>query len=226
MSHLNANCNCSRRRKVRCDLGSVDNPSDPPCVRCRRESKECFFSATRRKRKADGSRENSVEDEYADDYVTRNGRKMVSGSPPAAFRQNSMGAPPSARSTSNAFADSARMDPGPPLTPGGSIGRTQPLRRPQSESRQQEERDQNVENPEAQEVMRQEVYGPHDALDLLYKAATDRYVEFFHLEQFISQLLFRIMLHLLCTVSMRENVSGVLQLARSTRTHHCHEKLY
>ncbi|KAK6611478.1 Transcriptional activator ARO80 [Botrytis cinerea] len=147
-------CIPCRRRKVRCDLGSVDNPSDPPCVRCRRESKECFFSATRRKRKADGSRENSVEDEYADDYVTRN-------------------APPSARSTSNAFADSARMDPGPPLTPGGSIGRTQPLRRPQSESRQQEERDQNVENPEAQEVMRQEVYGPHDALDLLYKAATD-----------------------------------------------------
>ncbi|KAK6594774.1 Transcriptional activator ARO80 [Botrytis cinerea] len=137
-------CIPCRRRKVRCDLGSVDNPSDPPCVRCRRESKECFFSATRRKRKADGT-----------------------------FRQNSMGAPPSARSTSNAFADSARMDPGPPLTPGGSIGRTQPLRRPQSESRQQEERDQNVENPEAQEVMRQEVYGPHDALDLLYKAATD-----------------------------------------------------
>ncbi|TEY76078.1 hypothetical protein BOTCAL_0061g00380 [Botryotinia calthae] len=166
-------CIPCRRRKVRCDLGSVDNPSDPPCVRCRRESKECFFSATRRKRKADGSRENSVEDEYTDDYVTRNGRKMDSGSPPATFRQNSMGAPPSARSARNAFADSARVDPGPPLTPGGSIGRTQPLRRPQSESRQQEERDQNVENPEAQEVMRQEVYGPHDALDLLYKAATD-----------------------------------------------------
>jgi hypothetical protein len=34
-----------------------------------------------------------------------------------------------------------------------------------------------MENPEAQDVMRREVYGPHDALDLLYKAATDRYVE-------------------------------------------------
>ncbi|KAH7370955.1 hypothetical protein BKA65DRAFT_472127 [Rhexocercosporidium sp. MPI-PUGE-AT-0058] len=30
-----------------------------------------------------------------------------------------------------------------------------------------------LENPEAQEIMRREVYGPHDALDLLYKAATD-----------------------------------------------------
>ena len=40
-----------RRRKVRCDLGSVDEPHDPPCVRCRREKKECFFTETRRKRK-------------------------------------------------------------------------------------------------------------------------------------------------------------------------------
>ena len=46
-------CIPCRRRKVRCDLGSVDNPHDPPCVRCRRESKDCYFSATRRKRKTD-----------------------------------------------------------------------------------------------------------------------------------------------------------------------------
>ncbi|KAK4106296.1 hypothetical protein N658DRAFT_413317, partial [Parathielavia hyrcaniae] len=46
-------CIPCRRRKVRCDLGSVDDPHEPPCVRCRRESKECYFSATRRKRKAD-----------------------------------------------------------------------------------------------------------------------------------------------------------------------------
>ncbi|KAF8542768.1 hypothetical protein BDD12DRAFT_632083, partial [Trichophaea hybrida] len=43
-------CIPCRQRKVRCDLGSVEAPHDPPCVRCRRESKECFFSATRRKR--------------------------------------------------------------------------------------------------------------------------------------------------------------------------------
>jgi hypothetical protein len=119
----------------------------------------------------------------------RNGRKMVgSGSPPATLRQSSMGAPMSARST-GAFPESATLNPGPPLTPGGSIGRHQPLRRPQSETRQQEERssDEHFENLEAQEVMRREVYGPHDALDLLYKAATDRYV-------------FKVHFHLACSV--------------------------
>src|SRR2546421_9403469 len=66
-------CIPCRRRKVRCDLGSVDNPHDPPCVRCRRESKECFFSATRRKRRpADGS-DGLLEGDYddqLDDYVS------------------------------------------------------------------------------------------------------------------------------------------------------------
>jgi hypothetical protein len=33
-------CIPCRRRKVKCDLGSVHNPSDPPCMRCRRESRE------------------------------------------------------------------------------------------------------------------------------------------------------------------------------------------
>ena len=41
-----------RRRKVRCELGPVDAPQDPPCARCRREGKSCVFSATLRRRKA------------------------------------------------------------------------------------------------------------------------------------------------------------------------------
>jgi hypothetical protein len=32
---------------VRCELGSADCPERPPCARCRRESKECFFAASR-----------------------------------------------------------------------------------------------------------------------------------------------------------------------------------
>ena len=61
-----------RRRKVRCDLGPVDNPHDPPCVRCRREKKDCFFTETRRKRKAEdeGARDLSEE------YVERNRRSQ------------------------------------------------------------------------------------------------------------------------------------------------------
>lgn len=162
-------CIPCRRRKVRCDLGSVDNPHDPPCVRCRRESKDCYFSATRRKRKTDD------EDEREDEYTIRNGRKRLhpGESPP----------PPLDR---RGYTDT-------PLTPGGSLGRPQPLRRPglgehtRSDSRSSvsatrgpsaadfpaDEPNTPLENYEARTVMRKELYGPHDALDLLYKAATD-----------------------------------------------------
>ena len=44
-------CMPCRRRKVMCDIPFKDNHSNPPCVRCQRENKECFFAATRRKRK-------------------------------------------------------------------------------------------------------------------------------------------------------------------------------
>lgn len=163
-------CIPCRRRKVRCDLGSVDNPHDPPCVRCRRESKECYFSATRRKRK----NEDGEDDE--DEYIVRNGRKRphTEASPPPQLDR--------------------RMYSDVPLTPGGSVGRPQPLRRPgpgehtRSDSRSSiggATRDRSttefsadapntpLENYEARTVMRKEVYGPHDALDLLYKAARE-----------------------------------------------------
>lgn len=170
-------CIPCRRRKVKCDLGSVDNPSDPPCVRCRRESKECFFSATRRKRKHEDGGADSLDGYDQDDYMIRNGRKMVQGSPPAPNRQSSMGAPARA---SVSYTDNTPV-PGPPLTPGGSIGRPQPLRRPNQGERGDNSGNEDygdgpntqLDNPEAQEVMRREVYGPHDALDLLYKAATN-----------------------------------------------------
>lgn len=161
-------CIPCRRRKVRCDLGSVDNPNDPPCVRCRRESKDCFFSATRRKRKTD---DGEVSD--ADDYTVRNGRKRPlpeEDTPPQIDR---------------------RLYSEVPLTPGGSHGRSQPLRRPgedfdsvsgdldskrprtNSDFPHGADDNEHMENPDAQTMMRRGVYGPHDALDLLYKAATD-----------------------------------------------------
>lgn len=39
--------NC-RLRKVKCDLGSVDNPRDGKCARCLRERKDCVFVESRR----------------------------------------------------------------------------------------------------------------------------------------------------------------------------------
>lgn len=139
-------------------------------MRCRRESKECFFSATRRKRKNEDDAE-----EYQDEYIIRNGRKRhyLEDTPPV-------------------VADEDRKPFNPvPLTPGGSAGQSQPLRRthghtlhdvadddPHRASYAESIEDSNaqLENLEAQNVMRKGVYGPHDALDLLYKAATDRYV--------------------------------------------------
>lgn len=154
-------CIPCRRRKVRCDLGSVDNPHDPPCVRCRRESKECFFSATRRKRK--------TEDDGSDleEYVIRNGRRKLQ----AGGTESPMPRPDRRSSYLEA-----------PATPGSNGWRSQPLRRPDGSGRKRHnefgegDADQTLENLEAQNVMRQQMYGPHDALDLLYKAATDRYV--------------------------------------------------
>ncbi len=157
-------CIPCRRRKVRCDLGSVDNPHEPPCVRCRRESKECYFSATRRKRKTDDPAEDDLEQ---DDYIVRNGRKQVRLSEPTLDR---------------------RLYSEVPLTPGGSHGRSKPLRRPgnddlegdaessarDSRTVDEDEPNTQLENLEAQSVMRTQVYGPHDALDLLYKAATNK----------------------------------------------------
>ncbi|RDW94672.1 hypothetical protein BP5796_00435 [Coleophoma crateriformis] len=181
-------CIPCRRRKVKCDLGSVDNPGDPPCVRCRRESKDCFFSATRRKRKTDEGGEGSLDGyEFGDDYITRNGRKNVPGSMSpnnAPGRQSSMSAPTVARSAAQYADNTPARGLEPPLTPGGSIGRREPLRRPNQASpdntggrprqdRPSDESSTQLENFEAQQVMRQGVFGPHDALDLLYKAATD-----------------------------------------------------
>lgn len=39
--------NC-RQRKVKCDLGDISNPGQPPCARCRREGKECTFTDSKR----------------------------------------------------------------------------------------------------------------------------------------------------------------------------------
>ncbi|KAL2817721.1 hypothetical protein BDW59DRAFT_152401 [Aspergillus cavernicola] len=68
-------CDPCRKRKVKCDLGSVDNPRPPPCVRCRRESKRCEFSATRRKRKTSDV-DVDVEDSV-DDILRRDKRMMI-----------------------------------------------------------------------------------------------------------------------------------------------------
>lgn len=150
-------CIPCRRRKVRCDLGPVDNPHDPPCVRCRRESKECFFSATRRKRKTDGG-----ELDEDDDYEIRNGRKRARTEDES---QHLPTPPQPTSSNSNAYVSQ-------PLTPGGSVGRYEPLRRPTtSHAPQNDEEDQKLNDKSMAVMQTGEIYSGHDALNLLFEAA-------------------------------------------------------
>ena len=70
-------CIPCRQRKVRCDLGPVDAPHDPPCVRCRREKKNCYFTPTRRKRKADAEDEQGASSRINDERPIYNHRSTT-----------------------------------------------------------------------------------------------------------------------------------------------------
>ncbi|CAK3808857.1 Transcriptional activator ARO80 [Lecanosticta acicola] len=146
-------CIPCRQRKVRCDLGSVDNPNDPPCTRCRREAKECYFSATRRKKKnatGDGNGSEAGDDSI---YEVRTNRKRLRTS-----------APPDPVDDNEEYEE-------PPRTPGGSVGRTQPLRRPTGKQVQYGEEEEKKSEAMAAFFQRSEVHGGHDALNVLYHAA-------------------------------------------------------
>ncbi|KAF2087846.1 hypothetical protein K490DRAFT_65126 [Saccharata proteae CBS 121410] len=155
-------CIPCRRRKVRCDLGPVDNPHDPPCVRCRRETKDCFFSATRRKRKPVDAGE-GIEDDGPSDYEVRNGRKRL--------RAEDSLTPQRQPSISMSMSQYNADEPQRPVTPGGSIGRYQPLRRPAGHHGSSHEDEQKVNNDTAAILQSHEVYSGHDALNLLFEAA-------------------------------------------------------
>jgi len=158
-------CIPCRRRKVRCDLGPVDNPHDPPCVRCRRESKECFFSATRRKRKTDGTEEH--DDGELSEYEIRNRRKRL-----RAHSDETTPVPRRPEPLQTHHAASATTYVAQPRTPGGSIGRYEPLRRPENSTiLRNEEEDQKLNNATAAILQTKEVYSGHDALNLLFEAA-------------------------------------------------------
>lgn len=156
-------CKPCRRRKVRCDLGPVDDPHEPPCVRCRRESKECLFSPTRRKRKADGGEDmEGGDEEVEDDYAARNRRRSALPT----TRSGGQGQPVGLQHVhSSAISDSQSITPpsqgyrstsnGPPLFPDSGV----------------DSKDQEVTNETAAELFRTPIHNPGDALHLLFEAA-------------------------------------------------------
>ncbi|KAK6380561.1 hypothetical protein LTR65_001353 [Meristemomyces frigidus] len=151
-------CIPCRRRKVRCDLGSVDSPHDPPCVRCRRELKECYFSATRRKRKNGGGEGSVSEGDEETVYEIKSGKKRM--------RTTSI-----APEGDGAYDDEDEE----PRTPGGSLGRLQPLRRPQPPKPvQYGEDEQKASDQTAAILQAAELHSGHDALKVLSQAAQMR----------------------------------------------------
>ncbi|MCJ1310095.1 hypothetical protein MMC25_003756 [Agyrium rufum] len=154
-------CIPCRKRKVRCDLGSVDTPSDPPCVRCRREKKNCFFSETRRKRKA----EDGGEEDFDEDYPRGAGRRAFgSGS----YGRDSETPPLKHR---GGFADIS----GPPLIHSRDTQSPGYPKDPQSHTpaggRTHKVEPQDLRNDAAAALLQSPINNPGDALHLLFEAA-------------------------------------------------------
>ncbi|GAB7339211.1 hypothetical protein MBLNU457_5870t1 [Dothideomycetes sp. NU457] len=151
-------CIPCRKRKVRCDLGPVDNPHEPPCVRCRRESKECYFSAQRRKKRAlDSGADDELEGE---EFELRGGRKRLKGDGDDDLTPQS------------ATAFSAY-----PVAPASSASRSNTFRRPHppgltQQSLKDEQDDEQVNSQTAAILQTAEIHGGHDALNVLFEAAT------------------------------------------------------
>jgi hypothetical protein len=153
-------------------LGSVDAPHDPPCVRCRREKKECFFTETRRKRKAGEDGEGIDED-----YIKRNRRSMGAavltpdGTIDGEMRYGQEGGyevHPHSRSGSGTqhdvayaspFRGNAHMD-----------GTLPPITAPKKITKGSETRE--VKNETAQQLFQMPINNPSDALHLLVDAAS------------------------------------------------------
>lgn len=73
-------------------------------------------------------------------------------------------------STSTSYTSTGQLQQ--PLTPGGSVGRFEPLRRPTGNlNSANDDEDQKVNNATAAILQTKEVYSGHDALNLLFEAA-------------------------------------------------------
>lgn len=70
-------CMSCRNRKMKCDMGPLDDPHGPPCVRCRREHKECILPDNK-KRKVDRSmRLSKIENGLAENVDCQAGQNAM-----------------------------------------------------------------------------------------------------------------------------------------------------
>lgn len=67
-------CISCRNKKMKCDMGPLDNPHGPPCMRCKRENKECILPENKRKGASDrGSGLNKIENDLSRNFVKNEG---------------------------------------------------------------------------------------------------------------------------------------------------------
>ncbi|KAF6222363.1 hypothetical protein HO133_001449 [Letharia lupina] len=164
-------CIPCRKRKVRCDLGPVDEPHDPPCVRCRREAKECYFSATRRKRKADSEDGQSAGDGPPDEEFAAHLARKKSVRTSGSFDQQPL--PNGQQSlTSGPLPATSPLD-------GYDLPRQRPLQQDSPYAtkiqlgKAADGQDQEVSNETAAALFQSPINVPGDALHLLLKASDE-----------------------------------------------------
>ena len=162
----------------------MDDPHDPPCVRCRRESKECYFSATRRKRKAEGEgSEPGEQDPIVDEYARRNRRKSMKADSPVSNVQPS--AQQNRRSlTSRSFPATSTLNEY-SLASEGSFQQPSPYGPDGPVDDGENGQDQEVANDTAAALFQSPINIPGDALHLLLKASGQS--EDFHRRELESQ---------------------------------------
>lgn len=149
----------------------MDEPHDPPCVRCRREAKECYFSATRRKRKADIDDGQFTGDGPPDeDYAAHIARKKSSRASDS-FDQQSL---PNGRQslTSGSLPSTSPLD-GYDLHREGPLQHDSPYATNRELGRAEDGRDQEVSNETAAALFQSPINVPGDALHLLLKASDE-----------------------------------------------------
>ncbi|ANZ74338.1 BA75_00534T0 [Komagataella pastoris] len=78
--------NC-KIRKVKCDLGPLDNQNEPPCAKCRREKKECVFPESRNRKRR--SVAENQDQEYNQELYSHNMSRRTSQEAPESQRYTS-----------------------------------------------------------------------------------------------------------------------------------------
>jgi hypothetical protein len=162
-------CVPCRKRKVRCDLGDPGNPSDPPCQRCRREHKDCFFQDLRTKKTTSTSPTPSKAD-------STNITPTSSAQPPA--KRQRQGELPAHPTLSPALPLPPQLEPladayRPPLVPTTTNHHAHAHAQHHHHHHPLPAAISPTESSTAERILHKEVHNANEALNLLYEAAAE-----------------------------------------------------